>query len=156
MCLGLIGDFHESRSPSRQLSVTLSFSLRFIKAGRRAARPGKGQSKRSKGAAPVVWRVLLAPIAGDVLFMESSNEPGGRALSVMPKRKPTSAGPMSVQPGAHGSTAATQLLMMPTPGTETKTPLSKKQSPRTEAVRIAKARILRRNSLRKQRQAQKD
>jgi hypothetical protein len=44
--------------------------------------------------------------------------------------------------------------MMPTPGAQTK-PHSKKPSPRAEAVRIAKARIMRRNSLRKQRQAQK-
>jgi hypothetical protein len=62
---------------------------------------------------------------------------------------------MSVQPVAHGSIAPTQLLMMPTTGTQTKTSLSKKQSPRAEAVRVAKARIMRRNSLRKQRQAQK-
>jgi hypothetical protein len=62
---------------------------------------------------------------------------------------------MSVQPIAHGSIAPTQLLMMPTTTAETKTPLSKKPSPRTEAVRVAKARIMRRNSLRKQRQAQK-
>jgi hypothetical protein len=73
----------------------------------------------------------------------------------MPKREPTSTGPMSVQPVEHGSTAATQLRMMPTAETEPKAPHSKKQTPRTEAVRIAKARIMRRNSLRKQRQAQK-
>ncbi|HEV7599441.1 MAG TPA: hypothetical protein VGO49_04180 [Bradyrhizobium sp.] len=71
----------------------------------------------------------------------------------MPKRKPTPTGPMSVQPVAHGSIAPTQLLMMPT--AETKTPLSTKRSPRTEAVRVAKAKIMRRNSLRMQRQAQK-
>jgi hypothetical protein len=60
---------------------------------------------------------------------------------------------MSVQPVQHGSIAATQLRMEPTAGTETQRP--NKQSPRTEAVRIAKARTMRRNSLRKQRQAQK-
>jgi hypothetical protein len=59
---------------------------------------------------------------------------------------------MSVQPGEHGSIAATQLRMQPTADAETERP---KKSPRTEAVRIAKARITRRNSLRKQRQAQK-
>jgi hypothetical protein len=73
----------------------------------------------------------------------------------MPKNKSTSTGPMSVQPVEHGSIAAMQLRMMPTAETETKTRLSKKQTPRAEAVRIAKARIMRRNSLRKQRQAQK-
>jgi hypothetical protein len=72
----------------------------------------------------------------------------------MPKRKPTSPGPMSVQPAADGSNAPTQLLMMPTTLADTKT-LSKKPSPRAQAVRVAKARIMRRNSLRKQRQAQK-
>jgi hypothetical protein len=78
------------------------------------------------------------------------NQFGNNALLVMPKRQPTATGPMSVQPVDHGSTAATQLRMKPTVETETK-----KQTPRTEAVRIAKARIMRRNSLRKQRQAQK-
>jgi hypothetical protein len=61
---------------------------------------------------------------------------------------------MSVQPVRHGSIAPTQLRMQATAGPETQ-PRPKKQTPRTEAVRIAKARIMRRNSLRKQRQAQK-
>jgi hypothetical protein len=72
----------------------------------------------------------------------------------MPKDKSTPTGPMSVQPVEHGSIEPMQLRMMPTAETETKARL-KKQTPRTEAVRIAKARIMRRNSLRKQRQAQK-
>jgi hypothetical protein len=84
----------------------------------------------------------------------ASNEFGRRALSMMPDSKPTSTGPMSVQPVGHGSIAATQSTMMPTAG-EAKTPLPKKPSSRAEAVRVAKARIMRRNSLRKQRQAQK-
>jgi hypothetical protein len=71
----------------------------------------------------------------------------------MPGNKPTRTGPMNVQPVQHGSTAPTQLRMEPTADAETQRP--KKPSPRTEAVRIAKARITRRNSLRKQRQAQK-
>jgi hypothetical protein len=62
---------------------------------------------------------------------------------------------MSVQPARHGSIAATPLRMEPTAGAETQALRPKKQTPRTEAVRIAKARITRRNSLRKQRQAQK-
>jgi hypothetical protein len=62
---------------------------------------------------------------------------------------------MSVQPARHGSIAATQLRMEPTAGAETQALGRKKQTARTEAVRIAKARITRRNSLRKQRQAQK-
>jgi hypothetical protein len=63
---------------------------------------------------------------------------------------------MNMQPVEHGSIAPTPLLpMMPTAGGHTKAPYPKKRPTRTEAVRIAKARIMRRNSLRKQRQAQK-
>jgi hypothetical protein len=65
-------------------------------------------------------------------------------------------GPMSVQPHEHSSTARNQLpTMMSTVGEDRKTPLPKSQHARMEAVRAAKARIMRRNSLRKQRQAQK-
>lgn len=75
----------------------------------------------------------------------------------MPPRKPTFTGPMSVQPAPHGSTAPTQLLpLMPMAGKQKPAPLLKKPPTRMEAVRAAKARIMRRNSLRKQRQAQKD
>jgi len=76
----------------------------------------------------------------------------------MAKQKRQSAGPMGMQPSCHGST-------MPVPlqpavpgriGTDASvTPLLKTKPTRTEAVRVAKARIMRRNSLRKQRQAQK-
>jgi hypothetical protein len=45
--------------------------------------------------------------------------------------------------------------MMPTIGDKPKKALPKKQSIRTEGVRVAKARIMRRDSLRKQRQAQR-
>jgi hypothetical protein len=63
---------------------------------------------------------------------------------------------MSVQPVEHSSTARNQLpTMMSTIGEDKKTPLLKSQQARMEAVRVAKARIMRRNSLRKQRQAQK-
>jgi hypothetical protein len=82
----------------------------------------------------------------------TSNELEWCALSVMPGNKSTRTGPMSTQPVQHGSIAPTQLRMQPTGGAETQ---PEKPSPRTEAVRIAKARIMRRNSLRKQRQAQK-
>ena len=62
---------------------------------------------------------------------------------------------MNVQPIEHSSTAPNQLLgMVPTIGKEKKL-LPKKQQARMEAVRVAKARIMRRNSLWKQRQAQK-
>jgi hypothetical protein len=63
---------------------------------------------------------------------------------------------MNVQPVEHGSITPTQSQpLMPTPGKKLNTAVPKKQSARTEAVRIAKARIMRRNSLRKQREAQK-
>jgi hypothetical protein len=63
---------------------------------------------------------------------------------------------MSVQPIEHSSTAPIQLLAtVPTLREETKTALPEKQQARMEAVRVAKARIMRRSSLWKQRQAQK-
>jgi hypothetical protein len=77
----------------------------------------------------------------------------------MPKNEtpPENAGPMGVQPAGHGLTEPTQMLpMMPNTRGETKTPApEKKQRTRAEAVRAALARITRRNSLRKQRDAQK-
>jgi hypothetical protein len=74
----------------------------------------------------------------------------------MAKSKSPSIGPMSVQPVEHSSTARNQLpTMMSTIGEDKKTPLLKSQQARMEAVRVAKARIMRRNSLRKQRQAQR-
>jgi hypothetical protein len=73
----------------------------------------------------------------------------------MTKGKSPPIGPMSVQPVEQGSTAANQLpAAAPTMGEDKKTPLPKKHQARMEAVRVAKARIMRRNSLRKQRQAQ--
>jgi hypothetical protein len=82
------------------------------------------------------------------------NELGQRELSTMPKsRKAT--GPMRTQPVERASIMPTQVLpMMPTTGKEIKTAPQTNQKPtRSEAVRIAKAKITRRNSLRKQREA---
>jgi hypothetical protein len=63
---------------------------------------------------------------------------------------------MSVQPIEHGSTAPTQqLAMASTVGEQRKMVLPKKQQARADAVRAAIARIVRRKSLRTQRQAQK-
>jgi hypothetical protein len=73
----------------------------------------------------------------------------------MPKRKSPSTGPMSVQPIVHDSIVATKLAMMPTVGGQQRTPLSKSQQLRADAVRSANARMMRRSSLRKQREAQK-
>lgn len=61
---------------------------------------------------------------------------------------------MSVQPVEHSSIALNQRPTMVAWIREDKTPLSKEQKARMEAVRAAKARIMRRKSLRKQRQAQ--
>jgi hypothetical protein len=87
---------------------------------------------------------------------EPSNELGSNELSLMAKSKSPSIGPMSVQPVEHSATARNQLpTIVSTIGEDRKTPLPKSQQARMDAVRVAKARIMRRNSLRKQRQAQK-
>jgi hypothetical protein len=79
----------------------------------------------------------------------------------LPSDKP---GPMGMQPADHGPTAPTQMLpimggakgMEGEPKDETKTPVAeKKQRTRTDVMRAALAKITRRNSLRKQRAAQK-
>jgi hypothetical protein len=70
--------------------------------------------------------------------------------------------PMVMQPVAHHMTAATHMLpAMPVAGSKVKkaparNKAAKKEPTRTEAVRAAKAKITRRNSLRKQRDAQKN
>jgi hypothetical protein len=87
---------------------------------------------------------------------EPPNQFGRSELSMMPKTKPTSTGPMRTQPTERGSIMPTQVQpMMPTAGKATKSQQPKQQLTRTEAVRAAKARITRRNSLRKQRDALK-
>jgi hypothetical protein len=79
------------------------------------------------------------------------------AVVRMPKRKSTSAGPMTMQPLERGSMAPTQgLPIMPGMGKAAKTPRPQQQPTRMEAVRAAKAGITRRKSLQKQRRAQKD
>jgi hypothetical protein len=89
----------------------------------------------------------------------TSNENDSGALTVMPKKRSPSdsTGPMGMQPIEHGPTTPTLTLpMMPGSKGEAKTPApQKKQRTRAEAVRAALARITRRNSLRKQRDAQK-
>ncbi len=88
----------------------------------------------------------------------------------MPKKPPLldRIGPMGMQPSAPGPTAATQMLpLMPCAEAEKKDtkgktrqqpePAAEQKKPptRAEAVRAAWARITRRKSLRKQRDAQK-
>ena len=74
----------------------------------------------------------------------------------MAKSKSPSIGPMSMQPVEHSPTARNRLpTMMSTRGEDEKTPLPEIQQARMDAVRAAKARIMRRNSLSKQRQVQK-
>ena len=82
------------------------------------------------------------------------------------KRLPSDkTGPMGMQPADHEPTVPTQMLpiiggakggMERGPKDETKAPAAeKKQRTRTDAIRAARAKITRRNSLRKQRAAQK-
>ena len=79
------------------------------------------------------------------------NEFGRIQLSSMPKGSPVT-GPMRTQPVGRTSNAPT-----PMGGKLTNAPSPKqKSSTRTEAVRAAKAKITRRNSLRKQREALRD
>jgi len=74
----------------------------------------------------------------------------------MSERKSTPTGPMITQRVENASTMPTQgLPMMPAVGEQKKTPQPKEQPTRAEAVRAAKARIMRRDSLRTQRYAQK-
>jgi len=80
------------------------------------------------------------------------NKLGRSELSTKAKIKPT-AGPMRTQPVERVSTMPTPVLpMMPTAG---KTPQPKRTPTRIEAIRAAEAKITRRNSLRKQRDALK-
>jgi hypothetical protein len=78
------------------------------------------------------------------------------AVFQMPKSKPTPTGPMRMQPIENGATMPTPVLpMMPTTGEQRQTPQPKKEPTRMEAIRAAKARITRRSSLQKQREALK-
>jgi hypothetical protein len=82
-----------------------------------------------------------------------SNKFDANALSMMTKTKSTSTGPMRMQSIERASVMPTP--MMPIARKATKPAQPKKQPTRTEAVRSAKARITRRNSLQKQRDALK-
>jgi hypothetical protein len=92
---------------------------------------------------------------------ESPNE--GRAAEtnlapsryvVMRIREKKSVDPMSIQPGRY-VTICPALPLMPTAGEPSETPTSRKRDTRSDAVRVAKAKISRRRSLKKQREAQK-
>jgi hypothetical protein len=88
---------------------------------------------------------------------DRTNKADRGALSVMPRHKSPLTGPMSMQPAEHRSARPTPLQpMMPTTGNRPKKASAKKRSMRMEAVRAAKARMMRRDSLRKQRRAQRD
>ena len=68
------------------------------------------------------------------------------------------AGPMEMQPADRSATMPVPVLP-PSPSSKdakvARTPPAKAKTTRSDEVRAAKARIIRRNSLRKQRQAQK-
>jgi hypothetical protein len=100
----------------------------------------------------------MPPKVGPPLKAASaSNKVGLSELSMMPKAKSESVvGPMPMQPIERGSIMPTQgLPMPPAAGTGTKTPAAKKPLTRNDEVRAAKARIMRRSSLQKQRAALK-
>ena len=81
------------------------------------------------------------------------NELGRSELFGMSKNMPTT-GPMRTQPIERTSIIATPVLpMMPTAGKVKKAPKPKQKPARIDGVRVAKAKITRRNSLRKQRDA---
>jgi hypothetical protein len=83
------------------------------------------------------------------------NQFAGKTLSAMPRPDELLTGPMNVQPLERSNRLMQQQAM--TPGTTRKPrKASNKASARADAVRIAKAKISRRGSLRKQRQALKD
>jgi hypothetical protein len=84
------------------------------------------------------------------------NKIGGSQLSTMAKDKRI-LGPMRMQPLERGSTVPKQMRpMMPTAGGAKKAPEPVQEPTRTEAIRVAKARITRRNSLLIQRKALKE
>jgi len=95
-------------------------------------------------------------------YCPETNENGICALTAMPTKNPVpeKTGPMGMQPAEHGLTPTQMLPLMPAAKGKTKQEAKrpapeKKQKTRTEAVRAVKARLTRRNSLRKQRDAQK-
>jgi hypothetical protein len=81
-----------------------------------------------------------------------------KTLSGMQESKSRHAGPMIMQPIDHSATMPVPVLPEmpgPTAAEALKKPLPKAKLTRSEAVRLVKAKITRRNSLRKQRLAQK-
>jgi hypothetical protein len=109
------------------------------------------RSAPGRGEAYIAARWMHGEIAARSRLL---NEFGDIELSKMPKESPVT-GPMKTQPVEPASNVPTPVLpMMPT-GKKLKKAPQPKQNPKTraEAVRIAKAKITRRNSLRKQREA---
>ena len=70
------------------------------------------------------------------------------------KKQKTLVGPMNTQTAQH-LTICAALPLMPTAGAHCDASTSRKQPNRDDAVRLAKAKISRRRSLKKQREAQK-
>jgi len=73
----------------------------------------------------------------------------------MPRPNPTLTGPMSLQPVEHGSITPMPSRPVISEANNKPKKAARKQSTRADAVRIAKAKISRRGSLSKQRQALK-
>jgi len=117
-------------------------------------------ARRSKSLS-IDRMTIAADRSSPANFVCSSNENDRCALTVMPDRRPPSdsTGPMGTQPVDHGRAPTQMLPTMPVAKgnnePETKVPAPQGKRTRAQAVRAALARITRRNSLRKQRNAQK-
>lgn len=96
-----------------------------------------------------VLRVPASELSGDRRRMPSLNNFGTTELFLMPSRKPTT-GPMKMQPTAYPSAAPIPMM----PGKAKASKAERKPASGNEAG-AAKARITRRNSLRKQREVLK-
>ena len=82
-----------------------------------------------------------------------TNRPRKRSWEMI-ERKPAATGPMSTQPAQHAAISSS-LPFMPASGREPKVSEPQKRPTRMHAVGKAKARMMRRASLRKQREDQK-
>ena len=85
-------------------------------------------------------------------LLKNNSEAG--ALFNMARRRPAPIGPMSLQPDGHASTQAIQSPAV-RPAGKAAAAAPKKRATAADALRAATARVIRRNSLRKQRQLQK-
>jgi len=126
-----------------------------------APNSAKNQTQREQaipGVKPVV--VMARRVSSGTRRAPGQLERGSRLnnfvrseLPIMPRRRTPVTAPMTVQPASHPSIAATQSpSTAPAESIQTTEP---KEATRANAVHAARAKIARRNSLRMQRQLQK-